>query len=233
MKIRTLAFCLAIILLPAIFAAPAARADIYWENENISQGIPGQKDGVTLQKNYFTATAARIETGDGKILITDYDTMMLYNLNPADKTYSVIDLNQPIGVPPKMSGPDKERMGKMMGQMMQIRITPTDEIKTIQGYKCRKYLADIAMVQGIYWVSKDVKGYQELRAIGAKLASAAERNPMLRQMNVAAMVEKLDGFPVQAVNSVMGGTITSTLKKAEQKKLEPALFKVPRNYVMK
>jgi hypothetical protein len=34
---------------------------------------------------------------------------------------------------------------------------------------------------GEYWVSKDVKGYQELKTLGAKVASVVDNNPMLRQ----------------------------------------------------
>jgi hypothetical protein len=47
------------------------------------------------------------------------------------------------------------------------------------------------------------------------------------------MVEKLDGFPVYTVNHVMGGTVASTLKKIEQKSLDPALFTVPKDYTVK
>lgn len=216
-----------------IFAITSANADLYWENENVTRGIPRQPDGTKLQKNYFTSKTARIEPGDGHVIIVDYDAMLMYNLNPREKTYSTTDLNQPIGVPSNLSGPDKERMGKMMGEMMQIKITPTNETKVIEGYKCRKYLADVAMLQGVYWVSKEVKGYDELRAMGARVAKVVEKNPMLRQMNVAAMVEKLDGFPVHTVNTVMGGTVTSTLKRVEQKPLDPQLFKVPKGYALK
>jgi len=216
-----------------IFAIASAHADLYWENENVTKGIPRQPDGTKLQKNYFTAAAARIEPGDGNVFIVDYNAMIMHSLKPAEKTYSTMDLNEPIGVPSGLSGPDKEKMGKMMGEMMRIKITPTNETKVIEGYKCRKVIADIAMLQGVYWVSKDVKGYEELRATGARIAKVVDKNPMLRQMNLAGMVEKLDGFPVHTVNTVMGGTITSTLKKVEQKPLDPQLFKIPNGYTQK
>ncbi|MHC1729686.1 MAG: DUF4412 domain-containing protein [Syntrophobacteraceae bacterium] len=230
MKINKLVFCLVFMALTAAFFASAAHADLYWENENISTGIPNQKNGTTLQKNYFTANASRIETGDGNVIISDYKSMNVYNLNTQAKSYTVMNMND-FGMP-KMSGPEKEQMSKMMGSMMAIQVTPTNETKTIAGYKCRKTNMTMAMVQGEYWVSKDVKGYEELRVVGAKLAAALDKNPMLRQMNVAGMIEKLDGFPVQTTNKVMGGTIVSTLKKVEQKSLDPALFVVPKDYAL-
>ena len=65
------------------------------------------------------------------------------------------------------------------------------------------------------------------------MGTIAERNPMLRRIDFAGMVEKLGGFPVYTVIHVMGGTVTSTLKKTGQKPLDPALFTVPKDYAMK
>jgi len=86
------------------------------------------------------------------------------------------------------------------------------------------------MSDGEYRVSKDVKGYQELKTLGAKAASIMDRNPMLKQFNIAGMSEKYDGFPVYTVSHVMGGTVQRTLKNIEQKPLDPALFSVPKDY---
>ncbi len=217
----------------ALFSPAAAHADLYWENINVTRGVPHQKDGTTLQKNYFSSSAMRVEPGDGKVIIVDYDSMTMYNLDPRTKTYSRMNLNDDIpGLPPGASAAQKEQMKQLLGAM-ELRITPTNETKTIEGYVCRKYLMSMMMAKGVYWVSKDVKGYRELRAIGTKLMAISEKNPMFQQMNVASMIEKLDGFPVQTENSMMGGTIVSTLKKVEQKRLDPALFKVPKDYALK
>jgi hypothetical protein len=65
------------------------------------------------------------------------------------------------------------------------------------------------------------------------MAKSFENNPMLKQMNIAAMMDKLDGFPVQTVTQVMGGTITNTLVKVEKKSLSSDLFQVPAGYAAK
>jgi hypothetical protein len=125
-------------------------------------------------------------------------------------------------------------MGKAIAWMMNgFQITQTNETRTVAGYKCRKCIANFGLLQGEYWVSKDVAGYSELKATSAKLGAILEKNPMLREINVAAMVDKLDGFPVQTTNRVMGGTIVSTLKKVEQRPLDPGLFKVPKDYTLR
>jgi hypothetical protein len=233
MRVIKHGLCIAIFAISLSLFAVAAKADLYWENENVSSGMPHQAAGTKLQKNYFISTASRIETGDGKVVIFDYTSLLMYSLNTQSKTYTQVNMSE-LGMPPKMSGPEKEQMGKAMAGMMNgFKITPTDEVKTISGYKCRKYNANFGMVQGEYWASKDVTGYQELRTVSTKLGALLDKNPMLRQMNVAGMVEKLDGFPVQTTNHVMGGTIVSTLIKVEQKPLDPALFKVPGDYTLK
>ena len=44
------------------------------------------------------------------------------------------------------------------------------------------------------------------------------------------IISELEGFPVQMVTKVMGGTMTNTAKKIEQKKLKKSLFGVPKGY---
>lgn len=235
MNARKWGFCVAALglFLVWLFSA-AARADLYCENENVSRGIPGQPDGRSIQRNYFAPDASRIEMGDGKAIIVDYSGMRIYTLRLRNRTYTQVGLNE-LGLPAKMSAPDRENMGRLMGGLMQqgIQITPTGETRTIEGYLCRKVKANFLVVQGEYWVSKEVKGYRELLSQGARFGALVEKNPMLGQLDIGALVQKLDGFPVQTVNRVMGGTVTSTLKRVEQKPLDPALFKVPKGYALK
>ncbi len=233
MKGKKWALCLCIMALFAGLFAPSAKADLYFESENVSTNMPNQPNGTSIQKNYFTSNRSRIEMGNGKVFILDYNAMKMFSLDSRSKTYSELNLGDVPGVPRDMPAANKQKMGEMMGAMLAIHITPTDEFKTIEGYQCRKYNANLAVINGEYWVSKDVKGYRELKAMGAKLGAITERNPMLRQINIAGMVEKLDGFPVYAVNHIMGGTVESTLKKVEQKTLDPGLFVVPKDYALK
>jgi hypothetical protein len=209
-----------------------ASADLYWESEQVTQGVKGQPPGPSLMKSYYTDKASRIELPDGKIMIMEYDKKLVYRLDPAAKTYSQMDMNEMAGSKKMANMPAEQR--KMMESMMQsMQITPTEETKVINGYKCKKYMVSFMMMNGEYWLSKDVKGYDELKAIGAKMAKSFENNPMLKQMNIAAMMDKLDGFPVQTVTQVMGGTITNTLVKVEKKSLSSDLFQVPAGYAAK
>lgn len=232
MKTAKWANCLGIAALLAALCARPALADLYWETESVSTNLPCQRNGTSVQKYYLTPNASRVELSDRKVFIVDYNAMVLFFLDTKKRTCTALNLAQ---LPrfPGLTDANQKKVGQMLGAMMAVRISPTDESRTIVGYRCRKYDVRIAMVKGEYWVSKDVRGYRELKILGAEAGAIAERNPVLRQIDVAGMIERLDGFPVYTVNHVMGVTVASTLKKVEQKSLDPALFVVPKGYTMK
>jgi hypothetical protein len=234
MKTNKWALCACIMVLFAGLWAPSAKADLYFETVNISTNLPHQPKGTTTLKYYFNSKASRVELGNGKVYILDFDAMKLFSLDAKARNFTELNLGGELPGLPDISVPGKQKvLDEAMAAVLAIQITPTNEMKTIEGYKCRKYNVNLAMVSGEYWVSKDVKGCRELKALGTKAAAAVDRNPMLRQFNIAGMVEKLDGFPVYTVNHVMGGTVESTLKNVQQKPLDPALFAVPRDYALK
>ncbi|RJQ69219.1 MAG: DUF4412 domain-containing protein [Desulfobacteraceae bacterium] len=210
-----------------------ALADLYIETEQVSQGIPGQKAGPTTIKSYLSANATMTDTAD-RITIVDFKQKLLYDLDKNAKTYTKNEIEK-MGLP----GADKDDENPEQTQMMQammksmaqsVKVTPTDETKTVSGYKCRKYLVSIMMANSDYWVTKDFQGYDEMKAIGEKTSKLFMDNPMLSQMNIMGMMKDLDGLPVQTHSRMMGGTITATVKKIEHKKLDPSLFQVPAGY---
>lgn len=234
MKTLRWTLCLGIMALFGGLCSFTAYADLYIETENVSTNLPHQSNGASTLKNYFNSTGSRVELGNGKVFILDYDSMKLFKLNPKAKTYKEMKIGKIPGIPDvNVTHGQQKGIDEAIASIMAIQVVPTNETKTIQGYNCRKYCVSIPMVSGEYWVSKDVKGYEELRAIGAKVASVLERNPTLRQFDIAGMTDKLDGFPVYMVNHVMGGTVESTVRKVEQRPLDPALFRVPRDYAKK
>jgi len=232
MKPKKWALFLCITALFAGLSRHSANADLCFITESVTNNVPNQPNGTSVQKNYFTSGACRLELGNSKVIILDYKAMKMYSIDPGTKTYTEQNLGELPGLP-DVSAANKGKMGEALGALLAVQVTPTDEFKTIEGYRCRKYYVNAAMMNAEYWVSKDVKGYKELRSIGAKWGAITERNPMLRQINVAGMVEKLDGFPVYTVNRVMGGTVELTLKNIEQKSLAPALFIVPKDYTLR
>ena len=213
-------------------AFPAStQADLFWESEQVTKGIPGQPDRTRIVKNYISSNASRTDMGD-QVMIMDYGNMIMYSLNPGKKTYSKIDMRK-IGLPPgagmdaQQAAQAQEMIKKMFGD---IKVVPTNETKSIAGYTCKRYNVDFMMVKTEYWTSQDVEGYEELKAVSKKMRTAFAENPVFKNTNIMGMMDSLDGFPVQIINHMMGGTSTTTLKKVEQKDLPKTLFQVPEDY---
>ncbi len=220
-----------IVLFSLILGTSLAFADLYWETEQVSKGMPGQNQGKMITKHYVTHHASRTEMGN-KISITDFDKKVTYILDKSQKTYQKIDLTK-MGADPQMQNDPQAKafMGMMKNMMKQIQVTPTNETKTISGYKCRKVLVNFMMSENEYWVTKKIKGFEEMRKIAAKAEKVYQSNPMMQSMDISGILKKIDGFPVQIVTRVMGGEMVSTLVKIKQKKNLPgSLFKVPSGY---
>jgi hypothetical protein len=214
-----------------LMVSSVAMADLYWESDQETKGMPGRPDETKIIKTYLTSYASRTEQ-EGQISIMNFDTKVMYLINPQDKTYQQINMAE-MGKMPEMKG-DKGQMQQqqqMMKNMMgNMQVTPTEETRQIAGYTCRKYLVSAMMMNSDYWLSKDVKGYEEVKEIGKKVSAIFDENPMMKQMNIAGMMGQLDGFPVQTVMNIMKGTTTTTLKKIEKKLLDKSLFSVPEGY---
>ena len=215
--------------LVAGWATPAG-AGIYWESTQTTRSMPGQKDGTRIVKNYLSPYGSRTEL-ENLVLILNIENNSMYQIDPQKQTYSKIDL---AAMGQKMPGMDadappemRELMEKMMGDP---QVTPTPQTRTINGYACRKYLVNFMMAESEYWLSSDIPAAREARELGSALADALGRNPMLKQMNVAAMFKDLDGFPVETTVRVMQGQVTTTVIKIEQKELAADLFRVPPGY---
>jgi hypothetical protein len=215
---------MAILVFPGL-----AFADLYWESEQVTKGVQGQPDETQIVKNYMTDYASRTDMED-RVTIMDFDKMVIYQLDLAAKTYVKNNMKD-IGRPPGMKDEEAQAFQEMVRKMIgEVKVVPTNEKKKIAGYNCIKYELAMMATRSEYWLSKEVKGYEEMKIVGRKMAGVFDTNPMLKQMNIAGVMSQLDGFPVQMVTNLMGGTITSTLKKVEVKKFDKNLFKVPAGY---
>jgi len=216
-----------------IVISPMAYGDFYWEyfvvsggeSDSLPKDLPKEvreqmqnqlKPSTETQKCYLTPYGFRAEQTDD-ILIIKYDTMTMYQLNPLEKTYTKVDMLD------EMEG----SMGQMAKEMAEeSRMTLTDETKEIAGYSCRKYIFTLMGAESEHWLSIEVEGYEEYKAIGEKML---KKHPELGQMGMAGFTGE-EGFPVKTVNNMMGMTVTSTLQKFEKRSLNKNLFEVPAGY---
>lgn len=227
---RNLGVCFVVVSAMLLFFASMTYAGVYWESEVVKRGAPGQPDENRTERYYVTKSASRNERANGRIIIINFNRMTMYELNPKSHTYTETNLDS-IRLP-GMDQKTSEMAFGILGQGM-MQVTPTNETKTIRGYQCRKFTFSFIVMQGEYWVSKDVKAYGQLKAIGQNLAKRLDKNPMLTHLNLLDVLNKSDGFPVQIVTQTMGRQTTSTLRKVEEKEFTDDLFSVPNGYTLK
>ncbi|MEZ4527581.1 MAG: DUF4412 domain-containing protein [Desulfobacterales bacterium] len=208
-------------------AALPACADIYWESQVESKGTPkgmssnlpqilmGQFNKSDTVKYWLSELGMRTESREG-IMILDYRTMTFYNLYPNNKTYMKTDMS---AMAEKGKAPSAE-----------MKIIPTDESKNISGYPCRKYRVTLTNGEGEYWLSKEMKVYEEYKKLREKLKTAVGKNSAAERMKIPGLKEEMDGFPVMTRMEVMGITTTSTVKQAGERKTDASLYKVPDDY---
>ncbi len=197
-----------------LMVVPVAVADIYWEAVQVVDG-PGRKPRKKIIRSYYTPTSSRMDIGEN-VMIADFRTMTGYVLNTEDKMYLEMNMNN-VGKIPE-------------GLKEDIQAVPTGETKRIAGYNCRRYKVTFMNRTYDQWLSKEVKGYRQLKEINDRLNTLVHQNPLF-QMGIVGRMHKLDGFPVQTVIKMGGGlTKVVTLRKVEEKPINPAVFRVPEGY---
>jgi hypothetical protein len=68
--------------------------------------------------------------------------MTIYQLDPSTKTYVKIDMKEM-----------EKNMGPMAKMHEETKVTATGETKTIEGFKCEKYILTIMGIENLQWLS--------------------------------------------------------------------------------
>jgi len=224
-----------IILLFFRFASPCA-ADLYFESEQVSRGVPGRPDGTAVLKQYFTADIVKLDLGD-RITIMNFKEGVYHELLKASRTFTTGPLQrmslESVGI--ETHGLEQNTLVNTLMQAVaqSATVTPTHEVQTIGGYSCRKFMVRVLMTEAAYWTTQQIDGYAEIRALAVRSAASFEANPLLQRLNILGLIRELDGYPVLTTTRIMGGTITNMLTKAERRKLDPEEFKVPAEYTLR
>ena len=209
----------------AFFAVPAVFADLYYETK-----ISGGPRDEGIMKTFLSEYGTRIEPGDNTAIIVNMKDEVFFELNLADKTYKETKFSD------FLTDADDSEMAGQMGNMLEqmiasMTVKETDETKTINGYKCKKYIVTIMGSNSDYWLTKDVKGYDEMIKRMDDYRAVFSKNPVLNSLATGYdMSKKLDGFPMKIVNKMMGMEITSEVVKVETKSLDKALFSPPEGF---
>jgi len=220
-----------------IFVKQASHTDAF---ELGGQKMAAHDDTVTI---WLSDSRIRMDQGDTASIITDMDTEMMYYLDHTKKKMAEFKFSD-LGDFKKMLGlddadPQQKQQIQMMEQMMAMQkisatVTPTEETKEIDGYKCKKYnqVINIGMMKMTMdiWATNDVD-YN--KAMVDKMQNFYMS--IMPGFNEAAEeMKKIDGLVVQndGVLSAMGTSVNITSHLVEYKNADaPAgTYDLPTDY---
>lgn len=218
---------------------------LYWESTIYTMG------SEQITKTYYLPKKMKTVASNGTQAIVLLDRQLLININPRDTSYSEVSFDELEGAM-KLAGskmeanvaglkesmkamPEDQR--KQMQKMMEVmgvggvskpwEIVPTKEQKTVSGYRCRKYvLRQKEQETGTVWATSDIKEFAAMKKDFAEFSKRMmAMNPAGREL--AAAMQKIDGFPIEAV---MGEGIRTLVTKVETRGIDPMEFSVPKGY---
>ena len=221
-----------IICLALFSMAAMVSADFYYESE--VTGTPGQTE-PQIAKNYISEYGMRIDNGPTNGMIINFKDEVMYNVNFNEKVYIETKFAEMMQPKDPQEQAQMDQMGKMMRQMIDsMEVNPTEETMKIGDWNCKKYIVKIMGMESVYWVTKDVKNYDDVAKYLAKYKKVFDKSPILKNLSSAfEMQAKIDGFPVKTINKMMGMEMVSTVKKVEEKKIDKKMFLPPEGFTKK
>lgn len=115
-----------------------------------------------------------------------------------------------------------DQMNKATETATETKVTVTNETKTIDGYKCKKIIAESAESKSDIWLTEDFgMNYADLY----KIMSASGNGPQGKQNQLPAMKD-VKGFPVEMVVNYKAKqeTVNIRIKNISKAEISPSMF---------
>jgi hypothetical protein len=238
----------ATIALMVLGIGAAAGQGLYWESVT---KIPAANGEEIHSASYYLPHMFK-QTSDHSAMIFRLDKEMFYQINNESKEYAEMTFAEMEGLAKRASDEVQKRVAELKEQMesmpaeqrksmekmmesqglpgnpnARIDVTKSGKKKTMLGYSCVKYLLkEDGKDFGSIWTTTDVPGYggmeKDMQEFGRRMASQLS----MRGGQLAAAMEKVEGFPIQ---TTIGG-ITTTVTKVEKKTITASEFEVPAGY---
>jgi hypothetical protein len=226
----------------------AAGQGLYWESVTKVPAAGGEEIHTA---SYYRPHMFK-QTSDHAALVFRLDKEMFYQIDNEAKEYAEMTFEEMEGFAKRASGEMQKQMEEMkkqleampaeqresMKKMMEshgmvgnpnakIDATRTDEKKTMFGYPCVKYvLKDDGKEFGSIWTTTGVPGYNGMQKDMKEFSRQMASQLSMRGGQLAAAMEKVEGFPIQTTI----GDITTTVTKVEKKNVATSEFDIPAGY---
>lgn len=221
------------------FAQAADEVGFYFETLNRSTGMAEETSSEELSKTYLAYGKMKVSSAEseGTDMILDPASGNMTFLNHALKQYYQINVGR---VKESMSQPGMEQMRAMMAET-KITVTPTEEMKKIGEWTCKKYLVNKTGMMSIeqeVWATEevdvDVARFTDMMSLSGPdglLADTPEGK--VQQVEMA----KIKGYPIATKTKMqmMGSAMEteSEVKVIRKEAIAASQFEIPADYTEK
>jgi hypothetical protein len=196
------------------------------------------------ETTYITEDKVRNDREETSVILR-LDKKLIVFLNHAKKTYAEMPMEPEKSAAEGEEGADEgmaamQKMMKGLGMSMKMKmtVTPTGESKTINSWKCKKYLQTLetgmSKTETVVWASEDVKIDPELYAKLSTAMLAIMPGFKESMEDLSKEVKKIKGVSVRTESSttIMGNVMKSSTELVEIKdgKAPAGIFDPPAGY---
>lgn len=231
-------------------AATAFAQGLYYEAKIEGAGSDRGQQMYMAPKKMKTVD---VNTQGNSVMIVRLDKEVMWQLNPAKKTYSEItfaQLEQMVGkmgakMDAAMAKMQKELEGlppdqrKMVEEMMKgkmpgmgggdapVTVRNTGDRQTISGFPCVKYVAMRGDEQLMtLWTTRSVQGFEEFAKDWKEFGKRMAALAPRFGKEMADAYKDIEGMPIKT----QAGGITTTVTKIERRSVPASEFEIPAGY---
>jgi len=218
------------VLTICLLSAASAQTPGYYIEESVITALPDAAADTSAVKMWIAGDKFRRMQGDSlDITIGRLDKGLFWNITPAEKTYSVIDMETMRGLGQftmVMMGAQADKSGKIIiPDDLYLR---TGEKKKISGWNAEKVALNkkyTGMMENFaLWISSDCGAPPELYS---NLMRQIFGDPSGEAQKLFKLWKQLNGYPVMVEMSMMGMKQTTITKKISPADIPASMFELP------
>lgn len=250
---RSYRFTLILIFCVSLFG------DVMYEMVTTTEGMMGMAGGETKTSVYIKNDYQRTEMisedqmqGETKtVLITRFDKGVIWTLDPANKEYSEIKLDEGLSVEEAEKGEGEREFATPA-----ITVERTGKKKVLLDKECDEVIVSMMVddeegsmnFTQAMWVTKDIAGYKEISDFSKRMTElgfTTSSQGMMRDQKSAEEFQKklqdIEGFPLEFTMEINLGAeemqfsmkMHTMVTKVDNKPMSQKLFEIPEGYTLK
>ncbi len=196
-----------------LLAAACCRADLVLVQKVDGAGQSGTQT-ISIQGDH-----SRADLGPAMSVLTDGSSGESFALRHPDRTFVKISREQGKAM--------LDQIARHRGESPPPELKPTGKSEPVGEQECEVFTCDLGGMVVTYWIAKN---FPDFRAIQEQLARVQSGALSLGAQGLLPDPKTFPGMTMKTELELGGKKVTTTTLSVKQGPVDPALFKLPRNY---